>query len=312
VGSWSVTSTVPRAWSEVCDQSNALFHSEDWLALLERSFGCDSLYFMRDDHRQAAGISQFRAGPFRIGYLGFPVGGVVGAGALGDEFVEQMRRADGMPAAVRIPISGFGNTVDLDLAYETTTETAIVDLQAWDLAKINKNRRRDVNRSMRSGLSLVDSTDAADGPRLFELYRSTIERNDGSLRYTAGYFSELVRLAQRNSQLRVLLARQDESIVAFTVVALHGRVAYYLHGAFDWAMREYLPSAMLLHEAIEWSKAQGCEIFNLMSSPKTQESLIKYKERWGAESREHRTYTLPVKSTYRLFRVAERLYRLFG
>jgi len=66
---------------------------------------------------------------------------------------------------------------------------------------------------------------------------------------------------------------------------------------------------MLLNEAIEWAKAQGSESFNLMSSPQGQDSLIKYKERWGAETREHRTYTLPVRASYHVFHLAERVYR---
>jgi len=311
---WIATESAPTAWSEVCGRNDSLFHSEEWLALLEQSFSCKTLYFLNDDLRRGAAITQFRAGPFRVGYLGFPVGGMVGNAAPGEDFLDAMRQAPvhQKPVAVRIPVSGFVGGVDLDLPYDATAETAIVDLQSWTLASIPKNRRRDVNKSLRSGLELVDASDPADAERIYELYRETLERKDGSLRYTAAYFGGLIELARRHSRLRVLLAKKDDSIAAFTVVALHGSVAYYLHGAYDWSLREYLPSAMLLNEAIEWAKSEGCESFNLMSSPKGQESLVKYKERWGAETREHRTYTLPVKSTYVFFRTAERLYRIFG
>lgn len=304
--------SAPPGWSVACARDGDIFHSEEWMSLLERSFPCSSLYRLDSDGTRGATITQFRAGPFRVGYLGFPVGGTVGGGMPTIGFLDALRQTKGnsLPVALRIPVSGFGEAPTLDLPYESTAETAIVDLQSWTLEKINKNRRRDVNRSLRSGLDLVESTDAADGERIFELYRTTLERNDGSLRYNADYFSELVKLAQRNSRLRVLLARRNGTIAAFTVVVLHGTVAYYLHGAFDWEMREHLPSAMLLNEAIEWSKAQGCESFNLMSSPVGQDSLIKYKERWGAQTREHRTYTLPLKSTFALFKAAERLYRM--
>jgi len=303
--------SAPSGWSGLCAQGDALFQSEDWQSLLERSFPCSSIYFL-DDTSHGATITQFRAGPFRVGYLGFPVGGMVGGGALTLDFLEQLRRAevDRLPVAVRIPVSGFGEAIDLDLPYESTAETAIVDLQSWALETINKNRRRDVNRSLRSGLDLVDASDPVDGARLYELYRKTLERNDGSLRYNATYFGELIQLAKRQPRLRVLLAKMDGSIAAFTVVVLHGSTAYYLHGAFDWSFREHLPSAMLLNEAIGWAKSEGCESFNLMSSPAGQDSLIKYKERWGAETREHRTYTLPLRPTYPLFKLAERLYRL--
>jgi hypothetical protein len=314
VNSWTASATVPQAWSDICADSDALFHSEKWLALLEKSFSCSSLYCLDERQPRGAGITQFRAGPFRIGYVGFPVGGLLGGGGPDRDFLESIRQAnvDRKPVALRIPVSGFGKPVKLDLPYETTPETAIVDLQSWSLDRVTKNRRRDVNRSLRSGLELVDASDPADAARIYELYRATLERHDGSLRYNAAYFSELIRLAEEQPKLRVLLARTSESITAFTVVALHRSTGYYLHGAFDWLHREHLPAAMLLNEAIEWAKAEGCETFSLMSSPKGQESLVKYKERWGAETREHRTYTLQVKSTYALFRIAERLYRMIS
>jgi hypothetical protein len=314
VNSWIATATDPPAWADVCEQSDALFHTKEWLALLERSFSGKSLYFLNEERRHGAAITQFRAGPFRVGYLGFPVGGMVGSEASAREFLEHLRNAkiDNMPVAIRIPVSGFGEPVDLGLPYDATAETAIVDLQSWSLDRVTKNRRRDVNRSLRSGLDLVDASDPADAAQIYELYRKTLERNDGSLRYNAAYFNGLIRLAKEHSKVRVLLAKMNDSIAAFTVVALHGGVGYYLHGAFDWSHREHLPSALLLNEAIEWTKSEGCETFSLMSSPKGQESLVKYKERWGAETREHRTYTLPIKSTYVFFRAAERLYRIFG
>jgi len=313
VNSWITTETVPPAWEDICAQGDALFHSPEWLAMLEKSFSCSSLFVLDEENRRGAAITQFRAGPFRVGYLGFPVGGMVGSAAPGEDILDAMRQAtvDQMPVAVRVPVSGFEEVADLGLPYDATAETAIVDLQSWTLAGIPKNRRRDVNKSLRSGLDLVDASDPADAGFIYELYRRTLERKDGSLRYNAAYFSGLIELSKGDPRLRVLLAKQDDSIAAFTVVAIHGSVAYYLHGAYDWSLREHLPSAMLLNEAIEWAKAEGCDSFNLMSSPKGQESLVKYKERWGAETREHRTYTVPVKSTYPLFQLAERLYRVF-
>jgi hypothetical protein len=302
---------MPAGWSEVCRQEDHLFHSSEWMELLERSFGCTSIYAMNSESQLAAGISSFRAGPFRVGYLGFPVGGLIGDGSMSGEVIDQLRSAIGRrrPVCLRIPVSAFSEPVVLDLPHDATPETAIVDLQSWDLAGISKNRRRDVNRSLRSGLDLVDASDPADGARIYQLYQETLERKDGSLRYNNAYFTGLIELAQRHPRLRVLLAMKGDQIAAFTVVALHGSVAYYLHGAYDWSLREYLPSAMLLNEAIEWAKSVGCETFSLMSSPKGQESLVRYKERWGAETREHRTYTLPMSWTYGAFRVAEWLYR---
>lgn len=309
---WQVSQSMPPGIAAVSEAQKGLFQSESWMSILDRGLGCSSVYVSNDEQEIGAGISRFRAGPFSIGYLGFPVGGIVGAKSSPDAMIREMRDALASAGlvALRIPVSPFTNAEILDLPFEATPESAIVDLQSWSLAGIAKNRRRDVNKSLRAPLDLVDSTDPRDGDILFALYERTLERKRGSLRYTARYFSELIALSQENSNLRVLLAKIDGAIAAYTVVVRNGSTAYYLHGAFDWAMREHIPSAMLLNAAIEWAKGEGCEIFNLMSSPPGQDSLVRYKEHWGAETREHRTYTLPVKSTYPVFRVIERLYRM--
>ena len=91
---WVASTAAPPGWSELCVQGEALFHSEKWLTLLERSFPCSQLYFIDEEQWQGAAITQFRAGPFRIGYLGFPVGGLVGNGQVDSVFLESVLKAN--------------------------------------------------------------------------------------------------------------------------------------------------------------------------------------------------------------------------
>ncbi len=309
---WTQTDQPPDGWRDLCLSRGCVFHSPDWMRLLENSFDCQSMYVVDGGLERGTAISLFRAGPFRVGYLGFPGGGIVGADSYPADFAALLRQAivASRPACVRIPVSAFGAPVRLDLPYDATPETAIVDLQSWSLQGITKNRRRDVRKSQRSGLDVVDAKNPADGTTLYNLYKGTIERRSGSLRYTESYFTELIRLAQQHSEIRILLAKLDGAIAAFTVVVAHHGVGYYLHGAFDWETREHIPAALLLNEAIEWAQVRGCDVFNLMSSPPGQESLVRYKEHWGAETREHRTYTLPLGWVYQPFKMAEKIYQL--
>lgn len=309
---WHVTASVPASLSAANPASDRLFHGSGWMAALEHGLGCDSLYLQEDESGLAAGVSVFRAGPFRIGYLGFPVGGVPGSESLTRNTVGAFRTALANSGLVglRVPASAFEDAEALDLPFEPTPETAIVDLQSWTLKDASTNRRRDVARARRSGLDRVDASNPGDGQRLYDLYSLTVERNKGALRYTADYFAELIRLSGEHPNLRVLLATLDDSIVGFNIVAKQGATGYYLHGALDWEAREHRPAALLMNEAIEWARESGCQVFNLLSSPRDQDSLVKYKEQWGAETREHRTYTLPINAAFPLFRLAERLYRI--
>ena len=308
----SISSTPPAGWSTLCESEKLLFHTNAWLELLESSLNAQTQYFWDDGTQCGGAVSSFSAGPFRLGYLGFPIGGVVGNGRITEELLRgwQDHRSDWLPMAIRVPMSAFGESVDLDLAFESTPETAIVDLPSWTLDVTSGNHRRDVKKAMRSDLEISDASGAADGAEIFGIYSDTVKRQRGALRYSVAYFVNLIGLAKSSPHIRVLLARMENSIAGFTVVVRHGAVGFYLHGGTHVAYRKYQPSAVLLYEAIQWSQSLGCRCFNLMSSPADQQSLVWYKEKWGGETKEHRTYTLPLRSSYGFFRVAEHFYRL--
>ena len=308
----SISSAPPANWSTMCAADKLLFHSAAWLKLLESSFNVQTQYIWDDGTQCGGAVSSFSAGPFQLGYLGFPFGGVVGNERIADEMLRcwQDHRSEMQPMAIRVPISAFGEPADLNLEYESTPETAIVDLPSWTLDVTSGNHRRDVRKAMRSDLEVADANSAADGVEIFKIYSDTVKRRRGALRYSEAYFVNLIKLAQLSPHIRVLLARWASTIAGFTVVVRHGPVGFYLHGGTHLAYRQYQPSAVLLYEAIQWSQSLDCSCFNLMSSPADQQSLVWYKEKWGGETREHRTYTLPLRSSYGIFRVAERIHRL--
>lgn len=102
-------------------------------------------------------------------------------------------------------------------------------------------------------------------------------------------------MSNKRSNLRCLLAFLNEKIIGFVVVGCHGETAYYLHGAMDPTFRKHCTSDRLLFEAIVWAKEKGMNCFNLMSSPSSQPTLIRYKEKWGGVTRGHKVYELPIK-----------------
>jgi hypothetical protein len=307
----TITKIPPADWPTMCATDKLLFHSTDWLNLLESSFDVQTQYIWDVGAQCGGAVSSFSVGPFRMGYLGFPCGGVVGNTRITDEILRcwQDHRSDLLPMAIRVPISAFGESVDLNLAHESTPETAIVDLPSWTLDVTSGNHRRDVKKAIRSSLEVVDASGAADSCEVFRIYSDTVKRHRGALRYNEAYFVNLIRLAQSSPHIRVLLARLENKIAGFTVVVRHGPVGFYLHGGTHLAYRQCQPSALLLYEAIQWSQRLGCICFNLMSSPANQQSLVWYKEKWGGETRQHKTYTLPLRPSYRFLKIAESLYR---
>lgn len=302
----------PDDFETACRADDRLFHSPDWQGLLEQSFGARSIYAWDDNAGCGAAVTVFRAGPFQVGYIGFPVGGAVGGPGDLAALVRTWRdqTAVPVPVCVRIPISSSSDQAHPDLPCVETPETAILDLPSWSLGSTSSNIRRDLKKAEGAGLEVSDVVDVAAAARMFGLYQATIDRQRGSMRYSRRYFERLAGLAGEDDRLRVTVARQADRIVAFNVAARDGTTGYYLHGGIDWSARDLRPGTLLMRNAIEWAQTAGCTSFDLMSSPPGQASLTQYKEKWGGATRIHRTYTQALKSTYSLFKLAERAYRL--
>jgi hypothetical protein len=303
-------SEAPDGWEARCQTSSAVFGCGDWQRLLEASFGCRSVYVWNG--QDGAAISAFNAGPFTVGYLGFPAGSFLGNPDAQAAMLAGLGayKSAGL-TCLRVPVSPFGTDLELQAPSVTNPETAIAELQSWDLMAVSKNLRRDIRKAERSGLEVELSTDEAIGADLFGMYENAVKHHGGSLRYNRDYFRGLLAMSARNSAIRVYIARHGGRIAGFAIVVLHGQSAFYLHGGSAGEFRHLSPSDLILAEAIASARSDGKSLFNFMASPADQLTLVRYKEKWGAETRPLRTYTIPMSSAYTLFKALEKLYRLF-
>ncbi|HED12097.1 MAG TPA: GNAT family N-acetyltransferase [Gammaproteobacteria bacterium] len=308
--------TTPRHdWGDYCRNNNALIHSAEWQSVLESAFNCRAVYSWNTDTNSGLTITVFKAGPFKIGYLGFPTGNCPKLHTIAMNTVQELCAGPSelMPHCLRISVSAFTNDSMLDYPCQSQPETAIQDLQNWELASVSKKLRRDLKKVQKAGFQLHKTETPSDGQALFNIYRTTVESHGGSLRYNVGYFTSLIALSARNPNVLCLIALKDGNIAGFLVACMHMYSAYYLHGGTAPEFRRQSPSDLLVNRAIEWSKQGGARQFNLMTSPRSQPSLVRYKEKWGADTREHRTFTVPVNRPFCfLFKSAEKLHRFLG
>jgi hypothetical protein len=299
----------PGGWDASCREAGLVFGSPGWQQLLHAGFGCDSVYAWNG--AEGAAIAAFAAGPFSIGYLGFPAGSVLGHPEVLADMLAGMRGSAAVRlTCLRIPVSPFGGEADVRAPFVENPETAITDLQSWDLMRVSKNLRRDIRKAGRSGLEIEHTTDAKLAPTLFGMYESAVRHHGGSLRYNQVYFGGLLELAAHDPRVRVYIARQDSDVAGFAVVIYDAGTACYLHGGSTAEFRQLSPSDLILSEAITAARDAGQAVFNFMASPADQPSLVRYKEKWGAETRPLRTYTVPLSLTYPFFRGFEKLYRM--
>lgn len=301
----------PSFWEQECLRQGSLFHSRRWTQLIEESFPTSTLYVWSPSKpsTEAMSITVFRLGPFRIGYVGFPRGGTISGRAPSVDLLLSLRAARARVHALRVPTSAFPAYESLPFSYAETPETAILDLGRWQLDGLPSAVRRNIRKALRWGLTVACADPNTDARAVFDIYRSTIVRHRGSLRYNELYFKGLLCLAQTTPKVRFLVARAKGEVAGFIVVALDGVIAYYLHGGVSLNHSASRPADLLFSESIRWAKEQGAECFNMMSSPSGQKTLVQFKEKWGGATRPHRTYTVPVNPIWtRLFLIAEGLY----
>ncbi|ETX01967.1 MAG: hypothetical protein ETSY1_05295 [Candidatus Entotheonella factor] len=263
---------------------------------MQDSFDTQTVYVWDKQNMMGFAISVFRAGPFRIGYAGFPVGGGLNGFDFTCETIEALQHCKQSLKIdlLKIPSSNFHSNTDLPLPSEKTYESAIEGLEDWKLSQISSSLKRNIKDARRMGVQIIDASTPTHGLAIYDLYHKTLQRHGGSLRYSKLYFQNLVQLSCKQDNIRCLLATVNQDIIGFLCLVLSENIAYYLHAGMDTDWSKHRPSQLLIHDAITWSQQESYKTFNFMSSPYNQYQLVKYKERWGSSTKYHLTYTLSL------------------
>ena len=287
----SIVSQPPDHWSALCARHRSLFASIEWQTLLHNAFDTVSYYVVAAEEEFSFAIQVFRKGVFKAAYINFPLGGTLGGHLPHASCIESLQRhLTGDVQLINLICSAF---IQEEAGYMDTPvtlpESAITDLSNYRLLD-NKKVRRDLKRAKQFGTQITTNTDPYHALTLYTLYKDTIIRHQGRIRYNLRYFQELIHLARDSDWVHVFTASLDNRIIGFLVLILHNDCAYYLHGASDRAYAKHGVSDLLIAYAIEFAEDQGLDGFNLMASPADQPSLIKYKEKWGATTQNQKHY----------------------
>ncbi|MCI0590730.1 MAG: GNAT family N-acetyltransferase [Gammaproteobacteria bacterium] len=273
--------------------TNSVFADLAWQGVLEKAFRAKPLYFLDPDQQDGFVVQVFPKGPFRVGYIGFPIGGTVRGASIGPDRLERVRRASRYHKihTLRLRASAFRSEEDLAIDAVQELETAVLDLQRYEPEAIAKVKR-DINRARRFHVMVHERSDEDLAPLLYRLYASTISRHQGIVKYNLTYFSELIGLTRVDPRAQILIATVHGHVAGYLVLVMERDTAYYLHGAVEEDYKSYGVMDMLVYEAIGTSKRSGMQLFNMMISPANQVSLVRYKEKWGGTTRSHLSYEI--------------------
>ena len=149
----------------------------------------------------------------------------------------------------------FRNTITLDL---TQSEDAL-------LAAMSQNTRRKIRTAEKKGVTVRPGT-LADLPILYDLYRTTGQRDDFLIR-PFDYYRFAWQTMIEAGLAHPLIAEAEGQPIAHVILFHFGRKCWYFYGASANEERQRMPNYLLQWEAIRWAKAQGYATYDLWGAP---------------------------------------------
>ena len=282
----------PIDWDTKCQKSESFFNNRLWHSVLKNSFNVKTLYYWDDKQEEGLSICIFQKSIFKIGYIGFPLGGTITGMNINNYLLNSINNniSPKQIHLLRIPTGKFSPSTLNHNHSNSCPETYINNLENWSKDNLSKRCRRDINKSIRENSEVEIITDPSNSKIIYNLYKKTIIKNDGSMRYNEDYFKSVISLSKDYKKLRCTCIRNNNKIIAFLIMVIDKNIAHYLHGAIDYNYRKSLPNDLLIFDAIMWAKNMGAKSFNFMCSPIKQPNLIKYKEKWGGQTSRNITF----------------------
>ena len=280
------------------EKSNAFFDGPIWGSVLINGFNVKRYYIWDKVYTVGRALTVFKKGPLTVGYLGFPI--YSQTESENEPYsVDRMLNAIALmkekPHLLRLPVSAFSN-IHLNIKkyfVENTIESCITDLCEWNDLKTS-TRRRDLRYAQKRLIGKNITPDYnISSDEAFNIYNEAIKRNSGKLRYSKKYFESLTNKTNA-PWVSFFSMREEKHIKSLTITVRHADTVYYLHGGGTPEALRAGASDLAMSIAITDAKNKGAKRFNFLSSPEKQPGLIRFKEKWGGESRQALTYSIPL------------------
>lgn len=160
----------------------------------------------------------------------------------------------------------FRNTVELDL---TPPEDDL-------LANMKSKTRYNIRYAGRKGVEVRRAT-PDDFPLIAEMYETTAERNDFTIR-PQGYYLDAWQSFYDAGMAQPLVAEYEGRPLGAVIIVAHGGRAIYMYGASTERERNRQPNYLLQWEAIRWAKEKGCGVYDFWGAP---DEFVENDSMWG-------------------------------
>jgi len=202
-------------------------------------------------------------------------------------------------------------------------DTVIINLEPSEdeiLAAMHKKTRYNIKLASKKAVEITWGTEK-DLDGWYDLYKTTSERDKIAI-HSLSYYKKVFRLAAESEtapDVRILLARHEDDLLAGIVVVFDNKRATYLYGASSNEKRNLMPAYALQWEAMKKAKELGCNSYDMFGIPPTDDpahpmfGLYRFKTGFGGEVY-HRLGAWDYKYSglvYPVYRILEALRKFY-
>ena len=151
--------------------------------------------------------------------------------------------------------------------------TLVIDIRGVEeetLARMKQKTRYNIRLAEKKGVT-VRAWDDIDS---FHKMLLVTGGRDGFGVHSFEYYKRVYELFHPKGMGEILAAEYEGKPLAALFVACNGNRAYYLYGASTDEERNRMPTYLLQWEAMKWSKARGCEEYDLWGVPDEDEATL--------------------------------------
>jgi lipid II:glycine glycyltransferase (peptidoglycan interpeptide bridge formation enzyme) len=209
------------------------------------------------------------------------------------QLLEKEFRKRGMDQ-VRLTESPFSESCSPESFKPISARCSLLDLRGFKQKNIWEGYRSEVRRAIRKaqkqGLSIRRATTRNEMEIFYQLYLSSMERNRAMAKYPLRWFDALYKILIEQRKADFLFAIKNDEYTAGVVLIYSPSSNHYLHNGSLEVYLEDRPNDLIVDYIIQKGVEEGKVTLDFMGSDPHDLSLLRFKEKWGSQSRDIYTY----------------------
>ena len=117
-----------------------------------------------------------------------------------------------------------------------------------------------------------------------------MDRNRAMAKYPMRWFETLYEVLTKKGLGAIYVAHLNGVAIAGIILIYSASSTHYFHNGSQYEFLKFCPNELLVHSSIENAVEKRISFFDFMGSDPMDLSLIRFKEKWGSQSKGIFTY----------------------